>query len=77
MLLGCWDARRIWFVLQPMLQLLNAAGVANARVRALKHARDLGEHLERKFAQSNQSVWVAVQNRGEDDPDQYWIGKAL
>ena len=34
------------------------------------------EKARTKFAQSNQPVWVAVQNRGEDDPDQYWIGKA-
>lgn len=23
----------------------------------------------------NDPVWAAVQNRGEDDPDQYWIGR--
>ena len=29
-----------------------------------------------KFEQSNAAVWVGVENRGEDDGDQYWIGKA-
>ena len=53
------------------------AGIANGRKAALTYARGLTYQLERKFAQSNQPVWVAVQNRGEDDPDQYWIGKAV
>lgn len=26
---------------------------------------------------SNAPVWVAIQNRGELDQDQYWVGKAL
>ena len=49
-----------------------------ARAKTLAHARYLAEQLKRKLSeQSNQPVWVAVQNRGENDPDQYWIGKAL
>lgn len=55
----------------------DAAGVANERKRALAHARDLTSQLRRKFEQApNSHVWVAVQNRGEDDLDRYWIGKA-
>ena len=54
----------------------DAPGVANARTRARTHARSLRDQLLRHFATTNTPVWVAVQNRGEDDPDQYWIGRA-
>ena len=43
----------------------DAAGVANDRSRALTHSRSLRDQLIRKFEQSNEPVWVAVQNRGE------------
>jgi len=62
---------------ETSIQRTDAAGVGNAKQRALVHARALAGQLQRKFQQSNQPVWVAVQNRGEDDPDQYWIGKAV
>jgi len=56
----------------------DAAGVAHARTRTRVHARELRDQLQRKFAQSNASVWVAVQNRGlDDEPDQYFMGRAL
>lgn len=52
-------------------------GVANARTRSRAHARSLRDQLISHFAnKTNKHVWVAVQNRGEDDPDQYWIGRA-
>lgn len=54
----------------------DAAGIANARTRTRNHARSLRDQLIRHFKQTNQPVWVAVQNRGEDEPDQYWIGRA-
>ena len=55
----------------------DAAGVANERQRTRNMAKELRDQLARHFARSNQPVWVAVQNRGEDDPDQYWLGRAL
>ena len=55
----------------------DAAGVANERTRTRNKAKELRDQLVKHFKQTNQPVWVAVQNRGEDDPDQYWIGRAL
>ena len=55
---------------ETSVERTDQAGVANDRARALTYARGLTYQLERKFAQSNQPVWVAVQNRGEVDPDQ-------
>ena len=56
----------------------DAQGVANGRMRALQWARELTKQLQRHFEQSTVPVWIAVQNRGEDDPDlQYWVGRAL
>ena len=43
------------------------------RAHAKEQARQLHQHFERE----SRPVWAAVQNRGEDDPDQYWIGRAL
>jgi hypothetical protein len=54
----------------------DAARVANARTRTRTHARSLRDQLITHFEKTNTPVWVAVQNRGEDDPDQYWIGRA-
>ena len=55
----------------------DASGIAAARARTRAHARELTDQLRRRFEQApNSHVWVAVQNRGEDDPDKYWIGKA-
>ena len=53
------------------------SGVANERARTRAKATELREQLKKHFKSSNQPVWVGVQNRGEDDPDQYWIGRAL
>ena len=55
----------------------DAAGIANGRVRTRNKARELRDQLKQHFARSNQAIWIAVQNRGEQDPDQYWIGRAL
>lgn len=54
----------------------DAAGVATARTRTRVHARSLCDQLVGHFSKSNVPIWVAVQNRGEDDPDQYWVGRA-
>lgn len=48
----------------------DAAGVSNARRRTLNKARELTKQLQSHFASSNVPLWVAVQNRGEDDADQ-------
>ena len=53
------------------------AGIANGRVQTRNKARELRDQLKQHFARSNQAIWIAVQNRGEQDPDQYWIGRAL
>ena len=53
----------------------NAAGLANSRKKAQRHARKLAEQLEHAL-EHNANVSVAVQNRGEDDEDQYWLGRA-
>ena len=42
------------------------AGIANAKAIALAHSRSLRDQLLRKFEQSNEPVWVGVQNRGEN-----------
>lgn len=43
----------------------------------LDRSRALRDQVQRHFEQSNSPMWVAVENRGEDDPDQYWVGKVL
>ena len=53
----------------------DAAGLANSRKKAQGHARKLASQLQRALA-SSARVLVAVQNRGEDDVDQYWLGWA-
>lgn len=47
------------------------------RKRVLHKSRELRDQLHRHFDLSNTPVWIAIQNRGEFDEDQYWIGKAL
>jgi hypothetical protein len=54
----------------------DAAGLANSRKKAQGHARKLVAQLQRALA-TNARVLVAVQNRGEDDVDQYWLGWAM
>ena len=53
----------------------DAAGLANSRKKAQAHARQLAAQLKHSLS-SNARVLVAVQNRGEDDQDQYWLGWA-
>ena len=55
----------------------DAAGVASSKARTRHLSRSLRDQLKAHFAKSTNAVWVAVQNRGEDDPDQYWIGRAV
>ena len=55
----------------------DAPGVAHERTRTRNKAKELRDQLVQHFERSNQPVWVAVQNRGEHDLDQYWIGHAL
>ena len=55
----------------------DSAGVAAARARTRARSRELRDQLRRSFAQCNAPVWVAIQNRGEDTVDQYWVGKVL
>ena len=51
-------------------------GLANARTRTRAYARQCRDRLKAMFQQPQpRGVWVAVQNRAETDPDQYWIGK--
>jgi hypothetical protein len=47
----------------------DAAGLANARQKAQGYARKLAGQLQNRLRLGR--VLVAVQNRGEDDPDQY------
>lgn len=54
----------------------DAAGVASRRARVLKHSRELRDQLVRQFERSTGKIWVAVQNRAEDEPDAYFIGLA-
>mmetsp|Transcript_3312 Transcript_3312/g.8239 ORF Transcript_3312/g.8239 Transcript_3312/m.8239 type:complete len:726 (+) Transcript_3312:2193-4370(+) len=54
----------------------DAAGISNARQRSLNKARSLTKQLQAHFQKSTKPLWVAVQNRGEHDEDQYWIGRA-
>ena len=55
---------------ETQIERTDPAGVAMRQKRALLHARELAKQLQRKFQQSDNPVWVAVQNRGEDEPDQ-------
>lgn len=54
----------------------DANGLANARKKAQGHARKLAAQLQAALATAPR-VLVAVQNRGEDDEDQYWLGWAM
>ena len=49
--------------------------MANARKKAQTYARKLAYQLTAALA-TNPRVLVAVQNSGEDDEDQYWLGWA-
>ena len=73
--IGCSSAGLDWK--ETSVQRSDAAGVGNAKARTRELARNLRNRLQAHFAKSDRAVWVAVQNRGEDDPDQYWIGRAI
>ena len=62
-----WDERSV--------ARTDAAGLANSRKNAQTHARQLAGQLQRAL-RTNARILVAVQNRGEGDQDQYWLGWA-
>ena len=72
---GCESESLAWE--ETSIDRCDAAGIANGQQRTRGKARELRDQLKQHFARSNQPIWVAVQNRGEQDPDQYWIGRAL
>ena len=69
----CVSRHLVWY--ERSCTRTDAAGLANSRRKAQTHARALASQLLRTLAQ-NARVLVAVQNRGEDDEDQYWLGWA-
>lgn len=70
---GCISPHLLWA--ERSCARTDAAGVANARKKAQTYARQLAGQLSRALQQSPR-VLVAVQNRAEDDEDQYWLGWA-
>lgn len=70
---GCVSPHFVWE--ERSVAQTDAAGLANSRKRAQGHARKLATQLQGALA-TNARVLVAVQNRGEDDMDQYWLGWA-
>ena len=71
--IGCMSPHFKWE--ERSVARTDAAGVANSRKKAQTHARKLAAQLQRSLATSAR-VLVAVQNRGEEDLDQYWLGWA-
>ena len=83
---GCPSSAHLpW--MERSIERTDAVGISNARIRSLKRARSLSEQLQAHFAERSctgrestmrrqEPVWIAVQNRGEADDDQYWIGQA-
>jgi hypothetical protein len=71
---GCISPRLTWQ--ERSCARNDPSGVANARQLAQRHARQLASQLQRALNTSTVRVLVAVQNRGEDDEDQYWLGFA-
>ena len=69
---GCASPHLLWA--ERSCARTDAAGVANAKLRAQTYARGLSDQLKRRLETGR--VLVAVQNRGEDDGDQYWLGWA-
>ena len=69
------DSNLLWK--ETSIERSDAAGVANAKARKLKHARELAQQLADRFAHSSEAIWLVLDHRGEDDPDSYWVGKAL
>lgn len=56
---------------ETSIERTDQAGISNQRKRALTKARQLTQQLRAHFQRSSKPVWVAVQNRGEEDEDQY------
>ena len=65
---GCGSTELTWE--EKAIGRSDAAGISNARQRSLNKSRCLAKQLQAHFEKTNQPVWVAVQNRGEDDPNQ-------
>ena len=72
---GCCSPQLPWA--EHSVERQDQAGIGHARTRTRAAARKLRDQLKGMFARGPQphGVWVAVQNRGENDPDAYWIGK--
>ena len=64
----CESTELVWK--ETRIGRTDATGISNARQRSMSKARDLTRQLSAHFQKSNQPIWVAVQNRGEDDADQ-------
>lgn len=73
--IGCESPELLWK--ETSVEREDASGIAERRRRQLQKSRELRDQLQHKFQHSNSPVWVAVANRGVEDPDQYWIGQAL
>lgn len=71
---GCKSPALMWE--ETAIGRTDVAGISNNKQRSLAKARELTRQLQAHFEKSDQPLWVGVQNRGEDDPDQYWIGRA-
>lgn len=75
---GCSSPHLPW--VEKTVDREDAAGIANARTATRAHARSLASRLKTALSRQGpnaEGIWVAVQNRGEDDEDQYWIGQAV
>lgn len=64
----CASPSLVWT--ETSIARMDSAGISNARQRALNKAHNLTKQLQAHFQRSNEPVWVAVQNRGENDEDQ-------
>eukprot|EP00310_Coccolithus_braarudii_P003466 CAMPEP_0183378162 /NCGR_PEP_ID=MMETSP0164_2-20130417/124771_1 /TAXON_ID=221442 /ORGANISM="Coccolithus pelagicus ssp braarudi, Strain PLY182g" /LENGTH=146 /DNA_ID=CAMNT_0025555707 /DNA_START=42 /DNA_END=479 /DNA_ORIENTATION=- len=68
---GCESAQLTWQ--EKSIGRADAAGISSSRQRSLNKARSRAKQLQPHFGKTNRQLWVAVQNRGENDPDQYWV----
>lgn len=66
---ACVSPHLIWH--ERSCARTDALGVANSRAKAQGHARKLATQLKRSLESDIRRVLIAVQNRGEDDQDQY------
>eukprot|EP00327_Prymnesium_parvum_P000927 CAMPEP_0182838076 /NCGR_PEP_ID=MMETSP0006_2-20121128/23096_1 /TAXON_ID=97485 /ORGANISM="Prymnesium parvum, Strain Texoma1" /LENGTH=208 /DNA_ID=CAMNT_0024967047 /DNA_START=353 /DNA_END=979 /DNA_ORIENTATION=- len=73
---ACETQNLLWR--ETVVEREDASGIQERRKRVLSKSRDLRDQLCKHFQVSNAPIWIAVQNRAEqDDEDQYWVGKAL